>query len=123
MSCTVGAGAEMPRLSWMFGPVGADGAFGSGPRAVLINAHISEVPLPTHEQGSPNTAFNCAGVTDLAWPVAVSPIHSSTPLSRMLVNAKRLPSALNPIHSIFGDGGSVTLRTVLSAMTLSVRSR
>src|SRR5689334_4572659 len=100
MSCTVGAGAEMPRLSWMLGPVGAAGDFGSGPRALLTNAHISELPLPIHEHGSPNTAFSCAGVTDFAWPVAVSPIHNSTPLSRMLVKAKRLPSALNPIHSI-----------------------
>ena len=60
---------------------------------------------------------------DFACPVAVSPIHSSTPLSRMFVKAKRLPSALNPIHSMTGDGGSVTFLSLPSAITFSVRLR
>ena len=34
---------------------------------------------------------------------------SSTPVSRMLVNAKRLPSALNPIQVITGEAGSVDI--------------
>ena len=41
----------------------------------------------------------------------------------MCVKAKRLPSALNPIHVITGDGGSVTLRSLPSAITFSVRLR
>src|SRR6476659_7633461 len=103
MSSTVGAGAATPRLSWMFGPVGTVGAFGSGPRLVFTNAQRSESPLPIPEHGSPNTELSCAGVIDFAWPVAVSPIHNSTPLSRMLVNANFLPSALKPIHVSTGD--------------------
>ncbi len=41
----------------------------------------------------------------------------------MFVKAKRLPSALNPIHVITGDAGSVTLRSLPSAITFSVRLR
>src|SRR5690348_8252506 len=123
MSCTVGTDATTPRLSWMFGPVGADGGCGAGPRLVLMNAQSSELPSPMNEHGAPNTELSCAGVTAFACPVAVSPIHSSTPLSRMFVNAKRLPSALNPIQVITGDGGRVTLRSLPSAMTFSVRLR
>src|SRR6187397_2596947 len=105
MSCTVATEATTPRLSWTFGPVGADGACGAGPRLALMKAHSSEWPSATNEHGAPNTGLSCAGVIDFACPVAGSPTHSSTPFSRMLVNAKRLPSALNPIHSMTGDCG------------------
>ena len=84
-----------------------------------MNAHSSELPSPMNEHGLPNTELSCAGVTALAWPVAVSPIHSSTPLSRWLVNAKRLPSALNPIQVMTGDGGLVEVQATAERTPLS----
>ena len=59
----------------------------------------------------------------LAWPVAVSPIHSSMPLSRMLREGEALAVGEKPIHAITGDGGSVTFRSLPSAITFSVRLR
>src|SRR3990170_5572802 len=100
-----------PRCSWMLGPVGTP-IDGAAPRLGATNSHSSEPPSPTHSQGVPSAAFNCAVVTDLACPVVESPIHSSMPLSRCCVKAKRFPSALKPIHVITGDGGSVTLRSL-----------
>jgi hypothetical protein len=102
-----------PRCSWMLGPVGTP-CTGAGPRLGDTNSHSSEPPSPTHSHGAPFTAFNCAGVTAFAWPVADSPIHSSMPLSRCCVNAKRLPSGEKPSQTSFGLGGSVTARSAPS---------
>ena len=98
MSWYGATGATTPRLSWMFGPVGAAGSWRRGSAIGVDEAHSSDAPSPIHAQGAPNTALSCAGVIAFAWPVAVSPIHSSTPLSRMCVKAKRLPSAEKPIQ-------------------------
>src|SRR5688572_14586319 len=106
----------------MLGPVGTP-IDGTAPRLGDTNLHSSDAPSPTHSHGVPSAAFNCAVVTDFACPVVESPIHSSVPFSRMCVNANRRPSALKPIHVITGDGGSVTLRSLPSAIIFSERFR
>src|SRR5688500_17424416 len=106
----------------MLGPVGTP-IVGTAPRLGDTNSHNNEPPLPTHSQGVPSAAFNCAGVTALACPVAESAIHSSMPLSRWCVNAKRLPSGEKPIHDSIGLGGSVTFLSAPSATAFSVIAR
>src|SRR5687768_10528395 len=106
----------------MFGPVGTP-AVGAAPRLGDTNSHSIEPPLATHSQGVPSVAFSCAVVIDLACPVAESPIHSSMPLSRCWVNAKRLPSGEKPIHDSIGLGGSVTFFSLPSAIDFSVIAR
>src|SRR5688500_7088498 len=111
-----------PRCSWMLGPVGTP-IVGAVPRLGDTNPHSSEPPLPTHSQVAPSAAFNCAGVIDLACPVAESPTHNSMPLSRCCVNANRVPSGEKPTHDSFGLGGSVTFLSAPSGMVFSVIER
>ena len=111
-----------PRCSWMLGPVGTP-MVGVAPRPGETNSQSIEPPLPTHSQGAPRVALSCAGVTDLACPVAESPIHSSMPLSRCCVKAKRLPSGEKPIQDSIGLGGVVTRISRPSAIDFRVIAR
>src|SRR5688572_11217818 len=106
----------------MLGPVGTP-IVGAEPRLGDTNSQSSDPPSPTHSQGVPSVAFSCAGVVDLACPVAESPIQSSMPLSRCCVNAKRLPSGEKPIHDSIGLGGSVTFLSLPSAIDFRVIAR
>src|SRR3712207_422951 len=103
----------------MFGPDGTP-TEGAEPRLGAMNAQSSDAPSATHSHGEPLTAFNCAGVTAFATPVAVSPIQSSMPVSRCCVNANRLPSAEKPIHASFGFCGSDTFFSAPSAIVFNV---
>src|SRR5688500_2038662 len=107
----------------MFGAVGTSGATGAAPRLGETNEHNSEAPSPTNLHGAPSEAFNCAGVTDFACAVAVSPTQSSMPLSRCCVNAKRLPSDEKPSHDSAGLAGTLTFFSVPSAMLFNVMLR
>jgi hypothetical protein len=107
----------------MFGPVGTSGSAGGAPRLGGTKRQRSAVLSESHSHGAPQTAFSDAVLIAFAWPVAGSPIHSSMPVSRVWVNANRLPSGEKPIHASFGFCGSVTLISVPSASVFSVMLR
>src|SRR5579872_4585609 len=92
MSSNVGAGAALPKLSWMMGPMGTVDSAGGRPRFTGTVLHRSVFFSGVHVHGSPIVEFTAIPGRRRIVPAAASPIQSSTLLSAVTVRKKCLPS-------------------------------
>src|SRR5258706_10099350 len=109
MSSYVAAGAALPLVSWIFGPIGTFGSCGAGPRPDGTSWQIKVVLSCSQSQGSPIVALRRSlPLINLARPLAVSATHNSIRSSLRFWKERREPSGEKRTFKMFACGGTIT---------------
>ncbi len=111
-------GAALPSFSWMFGPSGAAGALGAGPREAGTVRH-NRLASFTHAHACPIVALSATPGTGLAAPFAASAIQRAIPVAFVSVKATLRLFGEKPIQSMRAAAGTASFTVFPSAIATS----